>query len=277
MITIQAKKHDNFSVEFKFGFEDNQEAERGEFVVNTWIFVPNSLDINPQTYGKDQFYRDIKSNVRLITPVYLLRELADRESLPFVSLRTSLERLASSPTPTNQEDYESQIKIFAAIFKSALRNHSIHTAGVDVVGEVAYLTEDFVREVSAIMREYRAMYQLINVHTVSDKLRNYYLFGDEIMSHIIDVQAVRILKKIDRLSSPELTEVRGQLVALIRGEKQYKRSHGYGIVEAEDAKGNRELVFRYGLLKKYIESELYIRLNKKRDGFAVEQLSLIHI
>ena len=95
MITIQAKKHDNFSVEFKFGFEDNQEAERGEFVVNTWIFVPNSLDINPQTYGKDQFYRDIKSNVRLITPVYLLRELSDRESLPFVSLRTSLERLAS--------------------------------------------------------------------------------------------------------------------------------------------------------------------------------------
>lgn len=272
MITIQAKKHDNFSVEFKFGFEDNQEAERGEFVVNTWIFVPNSLDINPQTYGKDQFYRDIKSNVRLITPVYLLRELSDRDSLPFVSLRTSLERLASSPTLANQEDYESQIKIFAAIFKSALRNHSIHTAGVDVVGEVAYLTDDFVRDVSAIVKEYRSMYQLINVHTVNDKLRNYYLFGDEIMSHIIDVQAVRILKKIDHLASLELADVRARLVALIRGEKGYKRSQGYGIVEAEDAKGNRELVFRYGLLKKYIESELYIRLNKKRDGFAVEQV-----
>ena len=79
MITIQAKKHDNFSVEFKFGFEGNQEVGRGEFMVNSWIFVPNSLDINPQTYGKDQFYRDIKSNVRLITPVYLLRELSDAE------------------------------------------------------------------------------------------------------------------------------------------------------------------------------------------------------
>ena len=122
MITIQAKKHDNFSVEFKFGFEGTPETKSDEFVVNTWIFVPNSLDINPQTYGKDQFYRDIKSNVRLITPVYLLRELSDRESLPFVSLRRSFERLASMPTVENIENYESQIKMFAAIFKSALRN-----------------------------------------------------------------------------------------------------------------------------------------------------------
>lgn len=273
MITIQAKKHDNFSVEFKFGFEGNQnEVGRSEFVVNTWIFVPNSLDINPQTYGKDQFYRDIKSNVRLITPVYLLRELSDRESLPFVSLRSSLERLALSPSAANQENYESQIKMFAAIFKSALRNHSIHTANSDMVAEVEYLTNDFVTEVEAIVSNYRAMYQLINVPTVSENLRNYYLFGDEIMSHIIDVQSVRILKKIDLLGAPELQGARERLVALVRGEKGYKRAQGYQTVEAEDAVGNRELVFRYGLLKKFIESELYIRLNKKRDGFAIEQV-----
>ncbi|MBO7300417.1 MAG: hypothetical protein J6U53_03300 [Tidjanibacter sp.] len=272
MITIQAKKHDNFSVEFKFGFEGNQEVGRGEFMVNSWIFVPNSLDINPQTYGKDQFYRDIKSNVRLITPVYLLRELSDADSLPFVSLRASFERLASSPTPATEEAYESQIKMFAAIFKSALRNHSIHTSRTETPADVAYLTEDFVAEVKAIVKIYRSMYQLINVPTVEDRLRNYYLFGDEIMSHIIDVQSVRILKQIDRLSSPLLTDARARLVDLVRSEKEYKRTQRYEIVEENDATGNRALVFRYGLLKKYIESELYIRLNKKRDGFAVEQV-----
>ncbi len=272
MITIQAKKHDNFSVEFKFGFEGNQEGGRGEFMVNSWIFVPNSLDINPQTYGKDQFYRDIKSNVRLITPVYLLRELSNAESLPFASLRASFERLASSPTAANEEAYESQIKMFAAIFKSALRNHSVHTSRAENPADVAYLTEDFVTEVEAIVRVYRSMYQLINVPTVEDRLRNYFLFGDEMMSHIIDVQSVRILKQIDRLASPLLTKARAALVALIKNEKVYKRTQRYGTVEENDTTGNRALVFRYGLLKKYIESELYIRLNKKRDGFAVEQI-----
>lgn len=272
MITIQAKKHDNFSVEFKFGFEGNQEVGRGEFMVNSWIFVPNSLDINPQTYGKDQFYRDIKSNVRLITPVYLLRELSDADSLPFASLRASFERLASQPTPANEEAYESQIKMFAAIFKSALRNHSVHTSRTENPADVAYLTEDFVAEVRAIVKIYRSMYQLINVPTVEDRLRNYYLFGDEMMSHIIDVQSVRILKQIDRLASPLLVDARERLVELVRSEKEYKRLQRYETVEENDAVGNRALVFRYGLLKKYIESELYIRLNKKRDGFAVEQV-----
>ena len=140
MITIQTKKHDNFSVEFKFGFEGNStEAGHHDFVVNSWIFVPNSLDINPQTYGKDQFYRDIKSNVRLITPVYLLRSLAESNSLPFATLRRALESLVSEQTPINEENYESQIKLFVAIFKSAIRNHSVHTAAAENVRDVCYL------------------------------------------------------------------------------------------------------------------------------------------
>ncbi len=273
MITIQAKKHDNFSVEFKFGFEGNhEEVGRHEFVVNSWIFVPNSLDINTQTYGKDQFYRDIKSNVRLITPVYLLRSLADAGSLPFVTLRGALEALASQPSATNEENYESQIKLFVAIFKSAIRNHSIHITQSDGMNEVGYLTEDFVASVRKIVEEYRKLYPIINVPTVEPRLRNYFLFGDEIMSHIIDVQSLRILKRIDRSGDAALVAVRESLVALLRKEKSYKLSQGYEILEPDDAVGNRALVFRYGLLKKYVESELYIKLNKKRDGFAIEQV-----
>ena len=66
MISIKAKQHDNFSVEFKFGFDCSMDDARDDFSVNAWMFVPNSLDINPEVYGKKQFYRDIKSNVRLI-------------------------------------------------------------------------------------------------------------------------------------------------------------------------------------------------------------------
>lgn len=47
------------------------DGERGnDFAINTWIFLPNSLDINPATYGKEDFYRDVKSNVRFITPIF---------------------------------------------------------------------------------------------------------------------------------------------------------------------------------------------------------------
>ena len=72
MISIQAKKHDNFSVEFKVGFNCVDDGKKDQFAVNAWMFVPGSLDVSPENYGKKQFYRDIKSNVRLITPSYLL-------------------------------------------------------------------------------------------------------------------------------------------------------------------------------------------------------------
>ena len=70
MINVNTKIHDKFSVEFKVGFAGSEQDSVNDFTVNSWIFVPYSLDINPSTYGKEQFYRDVKSNVRLITPMF---------------------------------------------------------------------------------------------------------------------------------------------------------------------------------------------------------------
>ena len=96
MISIQAKKHDNYSVEFKFGFNSKDDGIVDDFSVNAWMFVPNSLDINPENYGKKQFYRDIKSNIRLITPVYLMRDIARDSSLPLELLSQALEKVAGN-------------------------------------------------------------------------------------------------------------------------------------------------------------------------------------
>ena len=114
MIEIQAKIHDKFSIEFKVGFITRKRLAISDFVMNTWIFVPHSLDINPMTYDKTRFYRDIKSNVRLITPVYLLRDLATTDTLPFQELEKAFRQLSSTPTRTATAEYESQVKMFAS-------------------------------------------------------------------------------------------------------------------------------------------------------------------
>ena len=65
MIEELVKIHDKFSVEIKLGFNARRKQEVNDFSVNTWIFIPNSLDINRTTYLKTDFYRDLKSNIRL--------------------------------------------------------------------------------------------------------------------------------------------------------------------------------------------------------------------
>lgn len=273
MIYIQAKKHDNYSVEFKFGFNCNEGKSSDDFSVNAWIFVPNSLGVNAENYGKKQFYRDVKSNVRLITPTYLLQEIARDGSLPLVSLRKAMELLLKSQTSVETDAYEYHLKMFAAIFKSSIRNHSVHIRNAGTIGTDDYLVDDYVESTDAILSKFRAMYRIIDVPTVPERLRAYFRLCDEFMSHVVAVQTIRIIKYIDTLpaSAGCSDRARDVLASLIQREQEYKESRGYGVLN-DDSGHNRRLVYHRGMLKKFIESELYIRLDKKRDGVAVEQL-----
>ena len=103
MIDIQVKLHDKYSVEFKIGYHIDREVEKNEFRMNTWFFVPHSLDINATTYPKDAFYKDVKSNVRLITPIYSLKEIAGGEWTPFVFLEEAFLHLV---TDTSKESLD---------------------------------------------------------------------------------------------------------------------------------------------------------------------------
>ena len=124
MIDLTTKIHDKFTLEFKVGF-NTKAAEHpmkySDFVLNTWIFVPNSLDINAAKYSKDDFYRDLKSGVRLITPSYGLHELANDEMLlPSQALITNFND--SSVSPDDTQDLVHAIKMYCAIAKSAVRD-----------------------------------------------------------------------------------------------------------------------------------------------------------
>ena len=272
MISISAKKHDNFSIEFKCGFNCKEDRARDDFSVNAWIFVPNSLDINPENYGKKQFYRDIKSNIRLITPTYLLKEIADDSSLPLTSLRNAIEAVVASPSVANMDAYEYHLKMFSAIFKSSVRNHAMHIRNTKALAASSYLIEDYIENSLQVVHKFRDLFRMVDVPTVSDKVRGYFRMCDEFVGHSLDVQTIRIIKKIE--SSPDcpiLAALKGQLVGIVLDERKYKQSVDYGLLNGVD-KHDRQLVYHRGMLKKFVESELFIHLSKKKDGVAIEQL-----
>ena len=248
MISIQAKKHDNFSVEFKFGFDCCEDGIRDDFSVNAWIFVPNSLDINPENYGKKQFYRDIKSNVRLITPVYLLRDIAQDTSKPLTILRQALEKVVGSHQQADLDAYEYHLKMFAAIFKSALRDQAAHIRSARSLDSAGYLVEDYVQSSSEILQKFRALYQIIDVPTVSDKTRSYFRLCDEFMSHVVELRTTRIIRDIDSSMNPEAyAEVRKSFMDLIMSERRYKVDNGYGTL-SNKPEHDRQLVYHHGML-----------------------------
>ncbi len=270
MINIKAGKHDDHSVEFKFGFSGSGEkGKRGNYAVNTWIFIPGSLDIDPETYGKDQFYRDIKSNVRLITPVFTMEEISRPDSLPLRHLKDSMTRLAEERNKANADSYEYSIKMFAAIYKSALRDQSLKIINAKDYDEAETSCMYMTLHARKILDSYRNLFGIIEGLDMDPKLRNFFLLGDEYMSRQTDYRCFKIFRKS---GLPEGCGVFMKLEDLLKEEEEHKIKMDFGTFNPSDNRNNSHLVHHYGMLKKFIESELYIKLKKKRDGFAVEQL-----
>ncbi len=266
MIEIKTKIHDNYSIEFKESFVVNSSEKSSNFAVNTWIFVPNSLDINPQTYGKDQFYRDVKSNVRMITPVFILRDIVGGNAIPLKYLKSAMEAVASNPSKSNIAEFEYEIKMFCAISKSSMRDEALHIRKSE---DMPFLAGEYIKNVRNILSTYRGLRNIINVPTISDDTRSCFSFGDEFLGHISSLYMFRVLKRVDSIDKN--SPIREMLSAFITENESYKISMGYPVVMKNDSEGNRNLVYRHGILKKYVESDLFIKLDKKKDGVAVEQ------
>jgi len=128
MIELETSIHDAYSLEVKVGFKSDNIGQQAEFESNTWLFIPNSLDINASTYRKEQFYSDVKSKIRFITPTYLLKEIVDNGAVPLNNLKSALnDVLTDDKSDTDLlMEYEFQLKMFMAIFRSALRDHIMY-------------------------------------------------------------------------------------------------------------------------------------------------------
>lgn len=272
MIDIMTKIHDKFSIEFKVGFVTRRKTRHNDFSLYMWIFMPSSLDITPATYSKSDFYRDVKSNVRLITPRFILRNIAAGEAIPLQHLKEAFEKLSYDPTRTIVSEYESQIKIFSAIVKSAMREEVGHICMSDQREEdVRFLCKEYIKNVRHILSSYRSLRKIINTPRVSKQMMESFGFGDEFMSYMLNQYTFRLITHLSNQKYIYEDEI-ANLSELLRDEQRYRHQLGYQSVKEDDRHENRNMIYSHGILKKYIESALYLRVPKKRDGMMVEQI-----
>jgi hypothetical protein len=272
MIDENVKIHDQFSLELKVGFVARKKQKINDFAFNIWIFIPNSLDINRFTYTKDDFYRDLTSYIRLITPSYLLRNIADHSTAPFSSLEKAFTTLSVAPTRTNKANYEYQLKMFLSILKSSLREEVSHAISSKLDDDRDFLIQSYLTNIQKIASHYRSLQRIVNTPSISNELLDYFLFGDEFMSNLIEFHTFRLIQLLKKSHPHHYERMQGELLTLINYEISYKREKGYLVVEKENKKNNQELVFRQSMLKKYAESDLFLDVKKRKDGVWVEQI-----
>ena len=274
MIDLETKIHDKFTLEFKVGF-NTETAERKtkfrDYVMNTWIFVPNSLDINAAKYSKEDFYRDLKSGVRLITPSYSLHELAnDEQLLPSQALISNFNDMSSAPKDT--QDLTHAIKMYCAIAKSAFRDGCFAITQKEDVENRMESCHQYLTDGRKILERYRHLIGQLNKKKATDRIRQVFAYGDEFLSNVLEKYAYRLRDNI-RLKHPEeYPRLEALFKEVLLNERNYREQKGYLCVKADDEKGNEDFVFRASLLKKFTESDLYLNATKRKNTFLVEQI-----
>ena len=271
MIDIQTKIHDQFSIEFKVGFSGTEGVKVDHFDVNSWIFIPNGLDINKSTYSKERFYTDMKSNVRLLTPAFTLKEMLEGEEAPIHHVEKALEAVLNDNSQEHLEEFEFQLKLFASIFKSSVRNASVvimDHADDPLTYERCMIYAD---DLSRVLQEFRNLRE--KVDPKQEEMLTKFAFADEFISHQADIRTMKVLKAIKPSERAELKDAFKALADLIVDEKSYKTQRGYSHAVIGDEANNRKLLYRHSLLKKYIESALFLKVNTTQDGQAVKQIS----
>lgn len=281
MFSIQGNVHDRYTLEFKIGFsKDNDEQKEGDFKMDSWIFVPDTLGINASTYSKEAFYRDYRFMVRLITPVFTLADIANPKALPLSRLEKWCEIIG---TPTTEDKlkrheymYEHQVKMFCVIVRAAMRNESNEICNnKNSAEDTKQAFGNFATQMQMIVQSYRDMKQNTRLHEATNEMKSIFDLGDEYLSRVTIHTMLRMMDSVKKQMPNIPADTFKCFNTYIEENFKYARNRGFVNPSETSTRQNRNFLYRASQLKKYIESDLWIVAKAHSNTFLLQQFVLM--
>ena len=255
---------DTLQFELKTEFIINPHIKQNIYKQEVFLFIPSSLQINSQTYSKQQFYLDQTNLIRYKTPVMTLSEMANPDYPPS-PLNCLQELLNKNESEFFFEMASDELKLFAAIFRATLRGR-VH----ELIKSFMHLeTKDqeklkhsvtlLCSEITNICHKYRQLLDTAYSHSNQHQLTLHFKYIDEFISIAIDEFLILLLKEV-RSSEQQNYYMEKQICQIILKEKLYrKKKH----ISLKSSKGhlpaNESILYRQGLLNRFVLEALMLK------------------
>ena len=161
----------------------------------------------------------MKTNIRLITPSFLLRDICGGDALPLHNVEKAADSMASDPTRTNTDEYIYQVKMFAAIVKSSLRDETAYIRR-SPERDLGFLVNNYIKNISAIVDAYSRLRSRISFPSVPSAALEAYDIAGEFICSVTTNHICRLLK--DLKSRDGLDNLADSLVELCHKVADYK-------------------------------------------------------
>lgn len=262
--------HDRKQFEIKLEYQPAG-ADETRYLVEAYLFLPSSLNVDAETYPRADFYADIHNYVRFKTPVMGLAELLASDGSPLVWMEAWLRTGMGS-----EADVVYQSKLFSCVLRGALRRFATTvetrcdtragegaSAGLE---EVVLMAGDGV---ARVLERFRTWLRSVGELRLQEKTRASLRLVDEYVSLLVEQffrRAVADMSALPR-SGPWLPLRKGLMDAVLR-EEAYRKEHRLRSVLSPSG-DNEEYMQRLGFLKKFCMNVLFLssRRRQTRQGW----------
>lgn len=260
--------HDRKQFELKLEYQPSGRDSHSKYLVDMFMFLPASLNVDQDTYPRADFYADIHNYVRLKTPVLSFEEILSLEHSPV----TRLEEMGELGELDSQSELVYQAKMLSCVFRGALRRFSQEaTAACSALapaGEAAsFPLEKLVREsceaVKRILERFRQLTRTLAHFRLEEKTRASLRLVDEYLSLSVEQFFRKVVADMERVPRIGVyLELRKELMAQILADEQYRKDNQLRSVLSPTG-DNEEYMHRVGFLKKFCMNILFLSVRRE--------------
>ena len=271
------------------------EDRKLHYLVETWFFFPQSLQINRWSYTATDYRQSLKNYIRLGVPIRPLESLLGGERLPplprmeeevgpeseeqielvdcvecgpdlLEECSRRLDDLLWENTQATRERYEDSLKLFCIAYRVSLLARKEAVLAIEDSDERTRAAYTLTRTAAACLKRYRKLLGK-RARAARSLLRApAFLYGDEYLSII----TTKTLAEIVRRLSP-VKNCSTYVLASFGAQRAYRRIR---YPESMPSKGgdNELPVFRWSVLKKYVDMPLFLNIQRHSGNSLLEHL-----
>ena len=250
---------DNLQFELKSKFPIKAKMNQNVFKQEIYMFIPETLQINRQTYLKDLFYADQTNLIRYQTPVLAFSALINpsNKRSPLYRLRSLLNK------KLDKAEIVDELQLFASIFRSAFRKE-VRSLVLDLQHQRfnEKETHRLLSEVKLVMDYYQVFKEEFR-HKIKDvELLDHLNHIDEYFTDTIEYYLTGYLDRI-KFFLDDKTEVAGEITAYLNTINNYRSANHLLPSKAEAPEIYHEsILHRLSLLNKFVKEALRLKTDR---------------